>query len=269
MLATLALAAVLQPLPAQNGKLDLTNVRATYGILGAERKSDKVLPGDLYVVSFDIEGLPVKDTGEMNYSMGTELVKKDPKGDKSQFKNAPRDLKAFNLLGSAKLPAFAYADVGLDTEPGKYTFIVTVIDPATKTTKKLERPFEVLKKQLGIVRLWVTDARGEPMAPVGVVGQNLFLSYGLVGFDLDKDKNPNLSFEMWLTDKDGKKTFTKAAEVDVEKAANAQTAMLMPRFYQVPLTRSGTFTVQLKATDIISKTSVEEKMTITVIDLPK
>jgi hypothetical protein len=264
MLATLALAAVLQPLPAQNTKLELTNVRETYGIFGPERKSNKLLPGDLFVVSFDIEGLPVKDTGEMTYSMGTQLLK----GTTSKFNNEPRDLKAFNLLGGTKLPAIASVDIPLDTEPGEYTFIVTVTDPINKMTKKLERKFEVKKMELGMVKLWVTDSQLQPLPPVGVMGQNLFISYGLVGFGLDKNKNPDLSFEMWVRDKDGKKTFSKSLD-DFEKMANAQTATLMPRFYQIPLTQAGTFTVELKATDKISGKSVEEKVKITVIEMPK
>ena len=129
MWATLALAAVLQPVPAQGAKLSITNVRNTYGILGQERKGNEFLPGDIYVVSFDIEGLQVKDGGEIEYSMSMEL--KDGKG-KSQFKKEPQDLKAFNALGGNKLPAFAITDIGLDTPPGEYTVTVNVTDRAAK-----------------------------------------------------------------------------------------------------------------------------------------
>src|SRR5437868_3494061 len=97
MWATLALAAVLQPAPAQqSAKLTITNARTTYGILGQERKSDKLLPGDIFVVSFDIEGLQVKDDGKVEYSMSMELKNKDGK---VQFKKEPQDLEAINALG--------------------------------------------------------------------------------------------------------------------------------------------------------------------------
>jgi hypothetical protein len=140
--------------------------------------------------------------------------------------------------------------------------------PDGKTTEKLERKFTVQPMKLGMVGLTVIDAGGATSMPTGFVGQKLFLSYGLVGFDLDKDMNPDVSFEFWILDKDGKKTFTKAAE-DVEKKLPNVNMKLIPRLYEIPLTRSGTFTLQVKATDKKSGKSVEETMKITVLDPPK
>jgi hypothetical protein len=268
MWATLALAAVLQPIPAQTGKLDLTNIRSTYGILGPERKGNKLLPGDLFVVMFDIEGLKVKDTGEVEYSMGVEM--KDKAGNK-QFKLEPQNLKAFNALGGSRLPAYAKTDIGLDTPAGEYTLIVTVTDIATKETKTIERKFEVEKlekNKLGIVGLVLTDFQGAPMPPVGVPGQNLFVNYSLVGFAVDQKMNPDLKFEMRILDADGKPTFVKPDVAEV-KAANAQNAKRIPNQYQVPLNRSGKYTIELKATDLIANTTVEARVPITVVELPK
>ncbi len=265
MLATLFLAAVLQPVPAQGGKLKLTDDRLTYGPLGPVRKSDKFLPGDVFVVSFDIEGLAIKDTGEMNYSVGTELLKKTANGNKSQFKNLPMDMKAINVLGGPKLPAEGHYFIPPDTDPGEYVFVITVSDG--KTTEKLEKKFEVEKLKLGVVGLTVMDPGGATAMPAGFVGQKLILSYGLVGFDVDKNKNPEVSFEFSILDKDGKKTFKP--EESVEKTLKDPTMKFIPRFHEIPLTRSGTFTLAVKATDKVGKTSTEEKLTITVLDPPK
>jgi len=57
MWATLALSTVLNLTPAQKNNLDFENVRATYGVLGHERKDSKIYPGDIYVLTFDIVGL--------------------------------------------------------------------------------------------------------------------------------------------------------------------------------------------------------------------
>jgi hypothetical protein len=263
MLATLALAAVLQPIPAQTGKLTLSNVRTTYGVLGQERKSNQLLPGDIFVVSFDIDGLKIKENGEVEYSMGMEL--KNNKDGKSQFKKEPQDLKAINALGGSRLPAFAMTDIGLDTPPGEYTLTVNVTDRLGKTTAMLERKFEVLPKKLGMVALVLTDPNGSPMPPVAVPGQNLLVNYMLVGFDVDKDKNPNLEFEMRIRDKAGKLTVEKPA-VDPVKLADPKTPNLMPNHYLIPINRTGEFTIELKATDKISGKSVEEKLSITVLD---
>lgn len=262
MLATLALAAVLQAAPAQTGKLALVHDRTTYGVLGQERKSDKLLPGDIFVVSFDIEGLQIKDNGEVEYSMGMELKNKDGK---SQFKKEPQDLKAINALGGSSLPAFAMTDVGLDTPPGEYTLTVTVTDRASKTTATLMHKFEVMAKKLGIVGLVLTDPNGSPMPPVAVPGQNLLVNYMLVGFELDKNKNPDLLLEMVIRDEAGKPTVAKPA-VDPVKTADEKTTKLLPNHYLIPINRSGKFTIELKATDKISGKSVEEKLSITVLD---
>src|SRR5262249_46660303 len=60
MWATLALSAALMA-PSQKGTLELKNVRMTRGILGQERTDTKLLPGDVFVVAFDIDGLKVKE----------------------------------------------------------------------------------------------------------------------------------------------------------------------------------------------------------------
>jgi hypothetical protein len=262
MLATLALAAVLQPIPAQNGELDLSNPRTTYGVLGQKRDSKELLPGDIFVVSFDIKGLKVKENGEVEYSMGMELKNKEGK---SQFKKEPQDLKAINALGGTQLPAFAMTDVGLDTPPGEYSLTVTVTDRLAKKTATLERKFVVKKKELGIVALVLTDPNGSPMPPVAVPGQNLMVNYMLVGYGVDKNMNPDLEFEMRVLDKAGNPT-VKTPSKDTVKLPDPKSANLIPNHYLIPINRSGEFTIELKATDKISGKSVSEKLSITVID---
>ena len=87
MWTTLTLIAALGPLPAQTGDLELNNVHATYGLLGATRPDNKVLPGDKYYVAFDIDNVRVDETGKVLYTMGMEVV--DSKN-KTQFKQDPR-----------------------------------------------------------------------------------------------------------------------------------------------------------------------------------
>jgi hypothetical protein len=269
MWATLALAAVLQQVPDQGGKLTISNVRNTYGLLGRERKDSEFLPGDLFVVSFDIEGLPIKDNGEVEYSMGVELK---AKGGKSQFKTDPEDLKQFNGLGSTRLPASATTFIGADTPPGKYTFIVTVLDKSNKNnivTKTLERDFEVLKiTKPGIVGLVLTDRQMTPMPPLAVVGQTLMINFGLVGFDLDNNKDPNVGFEMSIVDENNKPTF-KTPLTDTEKTTDPRSPKMIPRHYEIPLLRSGSFTVKIKAKDNISGKTTEADVPFKVLDLPK
>ena len=136
MWATLALAAVLQPVPAQSEKLVIKNDRVTYGMLGQERKENKVLPGDLYFVSFDIEGLRVAEDGKVLYSTAIEVTNREGK---AIFKQESGDLVVINSLGGSRLPCYARVVVGLETPPGEYTLTATVVDRSTKATEKLVR----------------------------------------------------------------------------------------------------------------------------------
>ena len=265
MWATLALAVVLQPLPAQANTLAIKNDRITYGILGPERKDNKLLAGDVFVVSFDIDGLQIKEDGKVQYSMGMELT--DAQG-KVQFKKEPADLEAVNALGGSRLPAFALSDIGLDTPPGEYTLTVTVTDRSNKATQKLVRKFEVQpKKRFGIVRLVLINGNEQPVPPIAVPGQKVFVSFALAGFDLTDKKQPNINVEMRILDESSKPTLPKPFSGDVNNVEE-EFKKIVP-FLPMPISvnRTGKFTIELKATDKISGKSVVEKLPITVVEV--
>ena len=119
MLATLALMSSLAVAPGQAGDLKLSNPRPTYGVLGAVRKDNRILPGDVFFMTFDIENLKMDGEGRILYSMGMEVI--NPKG-LSEYKRDPGERPPlFNVLGGNSIPAFAHAETTADTEPGEYT----------------------------------------------------------------------------------------------------------------------------------------------------
>jgi hypothetical protein len=261
MWATLALATVLNVAPAQ---LELKNVRTTYGVLGQERKEEKFLPGDVVVVAFDVEGLTVKDDGRIQYAMGIELIKKGK--EKPEFKKDPEDLEAVNNLGGTALPVFALSVIGTDTSPGEYTMKVRIRDRAAKGVEKvLEKKFEVIKPELGFVKVRYTSGQGEPVPNIAVPGQRVFLHCTLVGFNLGKDKLPHVSFEMNVLDEAGKPTlktpFSGDIKTDVSKTPGEMTFLPI----QLDLNRAGKYKVQLKATCQHTKKSTTQELDLQVI----
>ena len=96
MWTAVALTTVMTLAPAQG--LELKNVRTTYGILGETRKDDKILPGDVIILAFDIEGLKAQANGKVEYSMGMEFSKL--KAAKPVFKRDPTELEGYNSLAS-------------------------------------------------------------------------------------------------------------------------------------------------------------------------
>src|SRR5262249_34189696 len=147
MLGTLVLATAMSLAPNDAGQLKLANERVCYGYLGPTREDTKFLPGDIFFVAFDIDGLSVGDDGSVLYSMGMEVL--NSKGG-PEYKRDPVPLASNNTLGGKSMPAFMAAEIGTDTSPGKYTLKVTVNDRRANTTAELSREFEVLPAGFGL-----------------------------------------------------------------------------------------------------------------------
>jgi hypothetical protein len=254
MLATLAAAAALGLAPAQAGSLNLTNVRNTYGELGAVRTDNRYLPGDMYFVAFDIEGITVAPDGKVAYAMAMEVT---DKAGKAILQPKPVERDEFLPLGGNRLPARAFVILDLNQAPGAYTCKVSVTDRATKATKVLERTFEVAPKAFAIVGLFTSGHQdGEPPAPPsGVVGQNLFIHCAVVGFGRNKMKQPDAFVELRIFDEARKPTLAKPMTAVVPKDLPEAEGLVTARFL-VPFNREGAFTAEMKATDSTSgKTS--------------
>ncbi len=266
MLTSVALLAVLSLTPAQGG-LSLTGARVTYGELGAPRPDLKYLPGDKFFVAFDIEGITVDDTGRVKYSMGMDVINKDGT---PIFVQQPQEREDFLPLGGSKLPGRAFVTIGFDQVPGAYTCKVTVTDRASKSTKTLEQKFEVIAKDFGLVQVLTSaDNKGEiPLPPLGVAGQSIFVHFGVVGFTREaKLKQPDVIVEMAVLTKDGKPALAKPDSININSEVDAGDLGIPFRFF-LPLNRPGEFTIELKATDKLTKAVSKVQLPIKVLPPP-
>jgi len=264
MWTTLGLIAALSLAPGQAGSgLNLTNIRTTYGLLGATRTDTKLLPGDAYYVAVAIDGVKVSDAGEVLYSMGMELTDANKK---VWYKQEPRQLKALNSLGGNRLPAFAHVDVGIDQPPGRYTLTMNVTDLTAKTSKAFSREIEVLSPAFGLVRVNLADSQGVPAPYIGLAGQSVWVNFLAVGFDLNPKKAPDLNIEMVVLDENNKPTLPKPMLGAVKQKQQVQEGRAVPMQFYLALNRPGNFTVRLKATDNLSKKTTEVAFPIKVIE---
>jgi hypothetical protein len=247
MWTTLAFVAALGVTPGAADKLSLTNVRNTYGVLGATRPDAKYFPGDQFFLAFDIDGVQPDDAGKVLYSIAMQVT--DSKG-KVQFKQTPQPHEALNSLGGRTLPCFASLKIGLDEPPGDYQVKITVTDRASKARGTLTRSYKVLRPQFALVRLTTTvDPEQNMPAPFIGAGQSLWVNFAAVGFGRDSNKEqPNLAVVLRVRDEDGKATLAKpekgAVTKDVPKKMRA-----VPMQFMLELNRPGQFTVEIKATD--------------------
>lgn len=254
LLAAMTLAAAQdpkQPTRDPAAGMKLTNVRNTYGELGGTRSEGPFLPGDVLFVGFDIEGIAIDAAGKAKYTMAMEVIDKDGK---AIFKQDPAEKSDFVPLGGTKLPARAFVTVGLEQAPGPYTLKVTVTDQVTKANQVLERKFEVKPRDFGLVAVYTSvDPQGQFPAPTtGVIGQSVFVQFGVVGFARDnKTKQPNVVFEMVPVDEQGKPTMQQPHVYPQDSGIDPKELGFSVRFL-LPMTRAGKFTVKLKATDKVS-----------------
>src|SRR5579871_2034129 len=212
MLHTLVLAAALGMGPAQertglgsSGQLNLSNVRVTFGgQFGPTRPDARYLPGDVFFMVFDIEGLHADAQGKVQYTIGMSVA--DATG-KVVFEDKPTSKEAVIPLGPAKWPAMANVIIGPDMK-GTFTCSVTVTDRVTNESKKVDRSFEVGEPAFGIVAFRMTyDMEDSVPAPLhGVPGQTLVMQFMTIGFARDASKNPNNQIEVRIFDSNGRAT---------------------------------------------------------------
>jgi len=267
MRTSFALALALLWAPAQNEQLTISNVRATYDLLGPNRPDDKILPGDKYLVAFDVAGMKAAPDGKVSFTMAMEL--KDANGN-VLYNQPPADQELYLTLGGDKLSnQSVYIYSNPNDKPGKRSLKLTIVDKATKATQSFTREFEVLPKDFGIIRLSTSsDAGGTTPAPLhGVVGQYLHVNFYVVAFGRNPGTNqPDLSIEMRILDDKGKPALAVPVEGHVTRDVPADWLMY-PMQFHLGLNRPGKFTIELKATDNVANKSAKKiKLPLTVIE---
>lgn len=263
MFSTLMLAAALVAGQDVAG-LQLSNIRMTIGELGPTRKSDKLLPGDLLYIGYDIDGLTIEADGTAKYTMAMEVT---DSAAKLIFKQDASELVDFVPLRGNKLPARAFITIGLDQPPGAYSCKLTVTDSKTKSTNSLTVKFEVLKPEFGIVAVSASyDERAAISAPTtGVMGQTIFIQFGIATFQRDaKTKQPNVEVLYEVLDEKGTPTLGKPTKYIQDSGVDEKLGSFGMRF-PLFMSRPGKFTVRLSATDKVSGKKATFEVPVTVL----
>jgi hypothetical protein len=263
MTSTIALLAALSVAPVAADELGISDLRATYGIIGPTRPGTELLPGDNLFLTFDITGICTDADGKVLYSVATEVA--DAQG-KVIFRQKGRDYEAVTALGGDRLPAYAQIDIGLQQPPGDYSLKLTVTDRASKKSKSLTHNFKVVPSEFGIVRL-TTSGDADGLNPVGLplgVGQSLWLNFAVVGFARrGGDKQPNVSFELRVLDGEGKPTLARPFAGSVEKDV-ATGALAIPVQFHLGLNRAGKFKVEVVAKDNVTGKTARKSFPLVV-----
>jgi hypothetical protein len=286
MLATLTLMSALSLAPAQTGgDLEVTNVRTTFGRLGPTRKDTKYLPGDRYWLSFDVGGLQFDEKGVANYSIFMEVF---DSGGKSKYKSLDVPKVLNSVQGSGKIPLDAFLDITSDTKAGMYTVEVTVSQNVgteakpDKKTAKAKGKLEVGEKEFSIVRVHcaydiVDTFPNTPLFPTGgaaVVGQTVRLFFALSNFErheFNKKNVPALQLQMRVLDDKGEPTLKKPLVEALPKEDDVipESLTVLPLFFPLALTKPGKYTLEITATDQVSKKTATATYPLVISEPPK
>lgn len=253
---TLSLIAVLLT-PAQAGKLELSNIRATHGLFGPTRTDFKILPGDVLQVAFDIQDLTPDAERRLQFASKMAVTKLAGDASKEEAVYEEEKLAEFppvvNVLGGNKVPHSVAVTTGLKQAPGAYRIKVTVVDLNSKKEGSFTRDFSVEKPDFGLVRLQLSyDRFGQlPASAVAAVGQTLYVNAVAVGYKPDpKNQQASVSFEMSVLDENDKPTMPKPLTGEVK---DVPVDTHIPFRFELPIHRAGRFKIVLKATDGVAK----------------
>ena len=264
MLTTMIFLTTLSVVPGQSGQLSVSDVRTTHGPLGPARPNERILPGDLVCLSFDVKGFQANSAGKVHYGLGLEAT--NSKGE-MVFKNAPSDLELASPTSGQPVPVCAKVEVGLAAPPGKYDLKVTVVDRTAGTTTSVSRGYEILPLEFGIVRVSLTnDHEGKNSAAVFSAGRPGWINFTAVGFGRDKVRGqPRVTATLRVLNQDGHSVFSKPFSGSISHDVPAAVAAV-PMQYQLVLAQTGHFTVELQATDEITgrKTAISFPIQVVV-----
>lgn len=265
MVTSLLLLASLGLAPAQNGKLSISDVRFTYGYLGATRTDTNFLPGDKTFLAYNVKNMKLDENGKASFSIAMEIISPDGK---VLHKQNPQNKVAQNYLGGELLPSVATGNIPLKFPAGEYTIKVTVVDRNSTQQTSFEVKPKVLPAAFGIVHVEpALDAQGlVPSPPVGTIGESIYVNFAVVGFNRNKDtKQPDIKVSMRILDENGKQTMpnplTGRANADIPEEIN-----ILPLQFALTLNRIGNFTIELTASDEVGGTNSRVSFPLRVID---
>lgn len=246
--------------PGETGSLRLSNVRATYGVLGPDRPDNKILPGDTLVISYDIEGIQPGADGQAHYRIGMEVADQQRN---LHFKQAPKARAVKMTAGSPILQGVATLHVGLDQPPGEYTVKLIVTDDGQHASKEVTKTYEVVSKQFGLVRVGVDgDATTKAVDPSFHTDRPGRINFSAVGFGHGPGGQPDVRVVMTVQ-QDGRPALDQP-NVGVLDKGVPDKALMVPMEFQLQLTRSGRYTVELRAEDRVTGQTATATFPITV-----
>ena len=267
-LSPAAVAGLLAFVAINQAPLKIDNSRLTYGAPGPDRASAQVFPGDEVYLSFELSGFQTDANSVAKVKLSTEVFGKEGK---LEFKQDSGEAPALDLFKGGKLHLHARIDVGNKTPAGAYKVKVTATDVVGKGVASTEKEVTLLEPAFAVVKAGLfADQALRAGSMVYSIGQPAYVGFAVVGFTREASTNhPNMKIELVVKDDKGA-IITDKPNIAIN-AANPNkvppTTQLLQGEFQIPLNKVGTFSIEIKATDLANnKTSQPVVLKLVVVD---
>jgi hypothetical protein len=253
ILTILVLAVSTAPASA---KLEITNIVATQGPLGPERKTTEVYPLDEVFFRYQVTGVKVDAEGKADVETIMRLV--NPNG-RMVLEEKPVVERQLSLGGNTYTAgARLTVPPAEKAPPGEYTLTVQVRDKLGMETASFERKFTIKATTFQIiVPRFFHDADSKIPAPAGgLVGQTLHFKLRAIGFDKSK-KKVQMALTVHVIGEDGKEVVEKPRVIRAEQNNPEEAAKSTQVNFSglLHLNRAGNFTLRLTVQDVIGDKS--------------
>ena len=256
---SVALLLALVPVPAR--ALEFTNVRPSYGPLGATRTDAdnlKCLPGDILFISYEIDGLKLDP--KANKAVYVTLLEVFDNNAKTIFKKETPN-EVIPQLGGTRIPGDLHVIMGRNQNPGKYH----VASPSRTASRMTPSRSSAPSSSCNRASAWWAS----PPA-VAFPGQPYMANFAVVDFGLDAMKNPKAKIEMKILDESGKlasPAMTNTLPADLPENVDLKKENFLPANFPIFPNRPGRFTIEIIANDLVSQKTASVRYPLTVIDI--
>lgn len=244
------------------GELEITDIRGTYGYLGATREKKGGLPGESVFFAFNVKNLTINKEGQADFTLFVEVL--DPKGE-VVFSQGPRNQLVKNYFGGNSVPCHALMMMPLDAEPGDYTLRVVVVDKASGKKASFSGKGKVLPRDFGIIRVGTFGDGKTPRAPVGGVGEILHVQFALLDAGRDKKGMTDVDVSMKILDEKKEPLKAKAQTHSLKEAIPAE-EKIIPMQFGLTLDRPGRFTLEITARDNVTGKTAQVNIPLRVLE---
>lgn len=246
--------------------VEIKNVRPCFGPFGATRFPPiQCVPGDVLFMTYEIDGLALKD-GKASYVTILELLDPKDKGKDGKEKvlfEKRTDNDVVPQLGGNRMPGDLHLITGAKLPPGKYALRLSVHDRFGNDAKAFRYEFDLVPETFGMIGV---------MAPaVGFLGQPYAMNFAVVNMTLDAKKQPNAEITIRVFDeKDKTKPISDVKMLlprDMPDGTDLEKANFVPLSYPIFLNRVGRYNVEVLAHDKNGNRRAEVRYSLTVIDV--